>query len=224
MEEAKSNYVAMYMQFRDGAGGAMLFDDNDDIVYSDEDEYEEIANNEEDDDSSVLEKEGGEGYGMGLKPSTMSMSPPLHGELVQDMNMLHHAASTNNQIALKKALNDIVSPNESIDSNRTDETVKQSADPNEKDENGQTALHFAADGGFVECVSILLQTDNINVNALDNDGTSVLQAAVISGKSVKVCEMLLEAGADPDSKDVDGDTPREAASEDPEMRTLFVKF
>jgi len=79
-------------------------------------------------------------------------------------------------------------------------------------------------GGFVECVSILLQTDNINVNALDNDGTSVLQAAVISGKSVKVCEMLLEAGADPDSKDVDGDTPREAASEDPEMRTLFVKF
>jgi len=92
----------------------------------------------------------------------------------------------------------------------------------EADESGQTALHFAADRGSSECVSLLLD-NGADVNSTDREGISVLQAAVIGG-DVECVRLLLQAGADPDHEDADGDTPRSCAEDDgsEEMRTLFA--
>ncbi|MGH7973961.1 MAG: acyl-CoA-binding protein, partial [bacterium] len=77
------------------------------------------------------------------------------------------------------------------------------------DDSGQTALHLAADRGFVEAVDFLLRHGG-NANACDGDGISVLQSAVAGG-SVDVVRLLLNAGADPDCEDTDGDSPRSCA-------------
>ena len=52
---------------------------------------------------------------------------------VEETNMLHHAACTNNALALQESLE------KNADSN-------ESTNPNIRDTNGQTALYFAVDG------------------------------------------------------------------------------
>jgi ankyrin repeat protein len=49
-----------------------------------------------------------------------------------------------------------------------------------------------------------------------------LQAAVIAGH-FETCRLLLQKGADPDQQDRDGDTPRDCAKDDPELRTLLFQ-
>jgi acyl-CoA-binding protein len=99
----------------------------------------------------------------------------------------------------------------------------QTLDINHKDDVGQTALHLAADHGAVRVLEYLLQKEHIKVNAADEQGISVLQAAVIAGQ-VTACRLLLAAGADPDQADEDGDTPRHCAADDgaEELRRLFA--
>jgi len=133
------------------------------------------------------------------KRSTVGVSP------------LRHAARNNNYPAMLCALR----------SNKYD--------PNESDPvHGQSPLHFAADGGYIDCVALLLES-GANPNASDLDGMSVLQSAVLGG-SVTVARMLLENGANPDHYDMDGDSPRILAVEydendenGRELRDLFVK-
>jgi acyl-CoA-binding protein len=99
---------------------------------------------------------------------------------------------------------------------------RQTMDINHQDDVGQTALHLAADHGAVRVLQYLLAHAHIHVNAADEQGISVLQAAVIAGQ-VKACRLLLQAGADPDQADEDGDTPRHCAADDgaEELRRLF---
>ena len=87
---------------------------------------------------------------------------------------------------------------------------------------GQTMLHLASDKGSVAVVDYLLR-HGAHVTAVDADGISVLQTAVIAGH-VEICRRLLVAGADPDQCDHDGDSPRTCAQEDgsEELRALFV--
>lgn len=62
-------------------------------------------------------------------------------------------------------------------------------------------------------------------NAADGDGITVLHAAVIA-ENLEACRVLLSHGANPDQKDVDGDTPRKCAQEDgsDEMKDLFASY
>lgn len=97
-------------------------------------------------------------------------------------------------------------------------------DINHQDRMGQSALHLAADHGALDVMEYLLSTHghDIDVDATDDDGISVLQAAVIAGQ-VPACRLLLNHGANPDLADHDGDTPRHCAADDGsmEMKTLF---
>jgi len=100
--------------------------------------------------------------------------------------------------------------------------LEMGVDVNYQDsQDGQTAMHLAADKGSIQCVEKLLQ-HGANASAKDHDGISVLQAAVIAGH-VDTCRLLLKHGADPDQEDTDGDTPRSCAKDDgsAEMKKLF---
>ena len=80
----------------------------------------------------------------------------------------------------------------------------------------------AADKGYNDAVICLLNA-GARVDAADQDGISVLQAAVIAGQT-ETCRILLQQGkANPDQPDHDGDTPRLCAQDDgsPEMKLLF---
>jgi acyl-CoA-binding protein len=90
------------------------------------------------------------------------------------------------------------------------------------DPTGQTALHLAADKGSLDAVQVLIEQYHANVNSVDKDGISILQAAVIAGR-VTVCEWLLQnTDVNPDQADNDGDTPRSCAQDDEAMLQLFA--
>jgi hypothetical protein len=92
---------------------------------------------------------------------------------------------------------------------------------------GQLTFYFfpltvAADQGFNDVVICLLNA-GARVDAADQDGISVLQAAVIAGQT-ETCRILWQQfKADPDQPDHDGDTPRLCAQDDGsrEMKLLF---
>jgi acyl-CoA-binding protein len=93
-----------------------------------------------------------------------------------------------------------------------------------RDDDGQSALHLAADKGAVQALEFLLQA-GADGNAADDDGITCLQAAVI-GENIQACRILLDHGANPDQPDIDGDTPRSCAEEDgsEEMKLLFASY
>ena len=63
-----------------------------------------------------------------------------------------------------------------------------------------------------------------DINSVDFDGISVLQAAVIGGNK-DCCQLLLILGADPDHADNDGDTPRNSVTrDDKEIMKLFEQY
>ena len=197
-------------------------DDQADIVYPDTDE----DNDDDDDEEHVMDMGG-----MGLKPSTPMKEqeqdykePTTHEERLE--RDLHIAARDNQPERLKELLL-IESSAISTEATRTTTTTATTTpsivkvNPNSLDETGQTALHLAVDRGHLECVQILLD-HGADVHATDQAGISILQAAVIAGH-LETCRLLLQKGADPDQQDMDGDTPRECAKDDPELRNLLFR-
>ena len=72
--------------------------------------------------------------------------------------------------------------------------LKKPQDPSASNAIGQTALHFAAESGHLECVRLLLEAGaNCNL-AGGQHGLRPLHCAVASG-NVEVVRLLLEAGA-----------------------------
>ncbi len=79
------------------------------------------------------------------------------------------------------------------------------ADVTLRDSSGRTPLMFASTGPFPSAVRLLLKNGS-EVNAVDSlEHFSALMFAAGEGLS-PIVELLLEAGADPTLKDVDGDT------------------
>mmetsp|Transcript_8807 Transcript_8807/g.10194 ORF Transcript_8807/g.10194 Transcript_8807/m.10194 type:complete len:356 (+) Transcript_8807:99-1166(+) len=193
----------------EGGGGtntanAMMFngqDDNDDIVYEDDDDETEgdlsLSDDDDLDDKSKNRNVinlASSTFGMTTKQSTLSYDDAFDSKNSNTLTPLILQAATKGDLdALQKCIDE----NENL---------------NETDDNGQTALHLAADHGNSEAVSILIKS-GANPNASDISGISVLEAAVISGHS-EVVKILLDAGANPDQEDMDGETPRSCAEDD----------
>eukprot|EP00550_Attheya_septentrionalis_P008701 CAMPEP_0198294990 /NCGR_PEP_ID=MMETSP1449-20131203/25192_1 /TAXON_ID=420275 /ORGANISM="Attheya septentrionalis, Strain CCMP2084" /LENGTH=244 /DNA_ID=CAMNT_0043995125 /DNA_START=126 /DNA_END=860 /DNA_ORIENTATION=+ len=102
--------------------------------------------------------------------------------------------------------------------------ASKESDVNATNEEGETALHFAADRGHSRCVAMLLEA-GANPNAADSDGISVLHAAVI-GDHVETAKLLMDAGANLDSPDMDGDSPRSCIyhSNCPDLKRMIDSY
>lgn len=181
--------------------------DNDDIVYDDEDD-------DDDDDDVDSQDDGIDPGGMGHRPSTLSIGF-IEGKSSQDEVMstanaldvrLRNAAIANDVDALQWA-------------------IQGGCDIDAADDDGQTALHFAADRKSLDCLSKLIEA-GANVNALDCDGFGVLQIALSSGLDIESIRLLLEAGANPDARDDDGESPRSWVAEEGsgDMIELFASY
>ncbi|XP_059470433.1 uncharacterized protein LOC132193653 [Neocloeon triangulifer] len=87
--------------------------------------------------------------------------------------------------------------------------VANGHDPNQWDDTGMTALHWATDRGNLEVVKCLLSL-GAEFDFKDADGQTALHYAASCGH-VEVVDALLKAGADPAAKDNEGDTPVDVA-------------
>jgi ankyrin repeat protein len=85
-------------------------------------------------------------------------------------------------------------------------------------EDGETALHYAAEGYAHEGVLTALIKAGAKVDARDKLGKTPLHYAATTDCPGTV-RVLLESGADPNPKTGDGRTPRELARRD--TRALF---
>ncbi len=183
-------------------GGASSFqegdaDENADVVYHQDDDETEL-----DEDGCPIHQDQSElDYSgmMGIRQSTLSSSVP-------NKQIQPNSSSSSSEVCLRNAAL-------SSDKVMLEDAINNCADINGPDETGQTALHFAADKGCIDCLNLLLNA-GANVNAIDQDGIGVLQTAVIAGIDVEGVRVLMEAGADPYMEDNDGDSPHSTVLEE----------
>lgn len=86
-----------------------------------------------------------------------------------------------------------------------------------RDDEGRTALHWAADGGHAAAASAVLEgirtargaeAARALVDAVDDEGQTALHYAAVV-ESAATCALLIRWGADCDAEDADGETPAE---------------
>merc|ERR1719428_910637 len=86
-------------------------------------------------------------------------------------------------------------------------------DPNEADEDGRTALHFAAGAGHEKMVAKLIEA-GAETEIADTQGTTALYFAAGYGHK-EVLAVLLDAGASPTTLNAAGQAPRDAVRMNP---------
>ena len=82
--------------------------------------------------------------------------------------------------------------------------LSHGANINKKDNNGCTALHYAACENSKEAVELLI-SHGANINEKDNYGETALHYAA-SNNSKEIVELLISHGANINAKDKDGET------------------
>ncbi len=95
------------------------------------------------------------------------------------------------------------------DAERIKKRLEEGTDPNIRDGDGNTPLHFAASKGCAEVARLLLR-HGADPNAQDKNGETPLHVAASEGH-VDVVRLLLEHGADPSIRNRDGKTPLDIA-------------
>jgi hypothetical protein len=198
---AMMKYCQVVNHFANGGKSAYSEGEDSDMVYE---EHE----SEVDEDGCPVNDGGDDSMNcLGIRQSTMLGVEPDVGvdHDTTPESRLRHASMHSDTFALQQAIDD-------------------GADVNGADESGQTALHFAADRGNIDCIRILIES-GADVNAVDCDGIGVLQTAVMGG-NIDAVKLLLENGADPDAEDTDGETPRTWVADDGnvEMVNLFSLY
>eukprot|EP00941_MAST-03F_sp_MAST-3F-sp1_P004655 g4655.t1 len=78
--------------------------------------------------------------------------------------------------------------------------LKKGINPNTKDDDWMTALHWASDGGHLGVVQVLIENRKTNIDALTKAKTSALHKACWNGH-VQVVKALLHAGCEVDIGD-----------------------
>ncbi len=92
------------------------------------------------------------------------------------------------------------------------ELVREGYDINAKDNSGMTPLHFAAIANSMDAVEVLIKLGAI-VEIKDSYGNTPLFRSVFNSKGRgDIIKILLANGADPDSKNNSGMSPRMLAS------------
>ena len=94
------------------------------------------------------------------------------------------------------------------------------ADPDARDEDGDTPLHMAATS-TPEAVQALLDA-GANPNARDEDGRTPLHSAGLFSRNPEVVQALLDAGADPKARSEAGLTPFELIPDDSPLKGAFT--
>ena len=79
-------------------------------------------------------------------------------------------------------------------------------DVNARDKRGMSPLHYAAASGFTEATKTLLKKQGIKVDIKNRCGRTPLFLAVQNGLS-EVMDVLIDAGANYENEDKNGDTP-----------------
>jgi len=96
----------------------------------------------------------------------------------------------------------------------------EKADPNVRNKDGLTGLHYLLEDGNISMMQSLLRNANVNLPSGDSDNTP-LHIAVQMTNDFAVSS-LLRAGADKTAKNKDGKTPLELAQEDPEPAIIAL--
>jgi ankyrin len=127
----------------------------------------------------------------------------------------HDAASEYLALALQR-IADLKAAVLRLDNNEIDRLVKEGAYIGTKDSNGSTLLHWAASAAGdpqqqVETMRHLVTRHNMDIFAMDDDGSTLLHTAAVNGKSI-VMTYLLEQGIDVNSIDANGYTPLHLAA------------
>ncbi|XP_062854713.1 ankyrin repeat domain-containing protein 39 [Trichomycterus rosablanca] len=89
--------------------------------------------------------------------------------------------------------------------------LRKGTDPNQKDQAGYTALHFASRAGH-QAVCELLLDQGACTNFQTNGGTTALHRAAYCGH-IGIIKLLLKHEGDPSLTDDDGSTPLHKAAE-----------
>jgi len=85
--------------------------------------------------------------------------------------------------------------------------LQDGAHPDERDAQGCTALHWAADKGHPNIITTLIQA-GASIDAVDGDGMTPLHYAALAEQRA-AAETLLHAGADALAPAIDGSTSQE---------------
>jgi uncharacterized protein len=98
------------------------------------------------------------------------------------------------------------------------ELLKRGFDVNSRSPKGQVGLFEALQKDSQKAVAALLESEALDVNALNDKGESALMMAALKGK-VELCELLLKRGANVNK---DGWTPLHYAATGPEPKTVAL--
>jgi ankyrin repeat protein len=96
------------------------------------------------------------------------------------------------------------------DLDKATKSLSNGANPNAKDEDGETPLHWASAQNHLDIVELLLAINEIDVNALNYAGNTPLHQAVAAGND-EISRELIAHSAKVDVKNASADTALDLA-------------